>query len=97
MFLFFRILFIFFLTCTSARADGSTTIQELKLPEYYVGHWTAATIRAGDFSYFLGCHGTGEARYNFGKKERRKMRPHMSATILYLLAFIAIGLLWISI
>lgn len=70
MFLFFRILFIFFLTCTSARADGSTTIQELKLPEYYVGHWTAAAIRAGDFSYFLGCHGTGEARYNFGKKEK---------------------------
>ncbi len=41
-----------------------------KLPEYYVGHWTAAAIRSGDFSYFLRCDGTGEARWNHGKKEK---------------------------
>lgn len=41
-----------------------------KLPEHYVGHWTAAAVRAGDFSYFLRCDGTGEARWNHGKKEK---------------------------
>jgi hypothetical protein len=53
-----------------ACADLLSSGQGKNLPSYYVGHWTSAAIRSGDFSYFLRCDGTGEARWNDGKKEK---------------------------
>lgn len=58
------------LVSASVQVGDKQPVQNLKLPDYYVGRWTDASIRAGDFSYFFRCDGTGEERNNRGKKEK---------------------------
>lgn len=53
-----------------AEAEENAAGPKLKLPDYYVGHWTKSAIRTGDFSYFLQCDGTGEMIWNWGRKEK---------------------------